>query len=158
MESIKYYTGAWVYMNGSFTKVYPKETNHRIHTSETLQYFCDDIGTPQNFNSYRSPDNCDRNSALLSLAKNRRIHLTFSDPGQSNHMWKVNIETRRLKKMHHKNTTYNKVPNGLWDFGIKYQAKMMHYFHLLRIGEYTSHFLILDNPIICGKSILKPTD
>ena len=57
-KSIIKWTGSWVYKNGSFSKFYPKEANKSIPTSETLQDFCDDIGTPKHLKSDRTLEIC----------------------------------------------------------------------------------------------------
>ena len=45
-KSITQCTGSWVYTNGSFIEVHPKEHNQSITASETLQDFYDETGTP----------------------------------------------------------------------------------------------------------------
>ena len=79
-KSITQCTGAFVYTNGTFTEVYPKETHAQIPTNQTLNDFCNDVGVPEKLKSDRAPELSGRNSAFLANAKNRGISLTFAEP------------------------------------------------------------------------------
>ena len=102
-KSISQCTGSLVYANVFLNKVHPKNMNQSISASKIIQDFFDDIGHLKHLISDREPKICVRNFAFLVLTKKRQIDLKYSDPEQSNQMWKFNIEFCKLNKWHHKN-------------------------------------------------------
>ena len=126
-KSITQCTGAWVYTNGHFTEVYPREDRTSTTASATLDEFCQDVGIPEQLKSDRAPELCGRTSEFLKNAKKKGIDLTYAEPERKNQIWKVDIEIRELKKRWHQKKKTKAVPSRLWDFGAKYTAKIMQF-------------------------------
>lgn len=124
-KSITQCTGAFVYTNGHFTEVYPKENHTSIAASTTLNDLCNDVGTPEKLKSDRAPEFCGRDSAFLKNANKRGIDLTYTEPERKNQIWKVDHEIRELKRRYQNKMKSRKVPRRLWDFGLKHTAKIL---------------------------------
>ena len=133
VKSLTQCTGAFVYTNGHFTEVYPKEDNKSISANVTLNDFCQDVGTPEKLKSDRAPEFCGRDSAFLKNAKKKGIDLTYSEPERKNQIYKVDHEIRELKRRWHEKMSKKRVPRRLWDFGLKYSAKIMQLLSLIHI-------------------------
>ena len=124
-KSITQYKGAWVYTNGALTKVYPSESNHQIPANVSLNDFCNDVGIPEKLASDRAPELYGRNTAFLANAKSKGIDLTYAEPERNNQIWRVDLEIRELNRRTHNKMVSKGVPKCLWDFGLKYSAKLM---------------------------------
>ena len=123
-RSITQCTGSFVYTNGEFTQVYPKESNTAEYANMSLNEFCADVGIPEKLKSDRAPELCGRQSAFLHNAKKKGIDLTYAEPERKNQIHKVDLEIRELKKRwHHKKKT-KQIPERVWDFGIKHSAEI----------------------------------
>ena len=66
---LAYNVVAFVLSNGTFKKVYPSESKQKMPSNMTLNYFCNDVGIPENLKSDRSPEFCGRNYEFLKYAK-----------------------------------------------------------------------------------------
>ena len=77
---ITQYRSAFVYSNGTFPEVYPKESNKSMQVEETSQEFCEEIVIPENLKSDRAPYFCGQESSYLKLAKGKRNNLTHVEP------------------------------------------------------------------------------
>lgn len=65
-KSLYQNTGAWLYTNGHFTSGYPTVTWGEV--SNTLNEFCNDVGTPAKLKSDHAPELVGRNTPFLKLA------------------------------------------------------------------------------------------
>lgn len=124
-KSISQCTGAFVYTNGHFTEVYLKENNKSSSASTTLNDFCNDVGTPEKLKSDQAPEFCGRDSKFLKNAKKKGIDLTYSEPERKGQTWRVDLAIRELKKRWHHKRKVKSVPRRMWDFGLRYTAKIM---------------------------------
>lgn len=124
-KSITQCKGAFVYTNGEFTQVYPKESNTAGHAYASLNDFCADVGIPEKLKSDRAPEFCGRESAFLKSAQKRGIELTYSEPDRKNQIYKVDLEIRELKKRWHQKKISKRVPERVWDFGLKHAAEIL---------------------------------
>ena len=104
--------------------MYPKEDNKSVSASATLNDFCNDVGTPEKLKSNRAPEFCVRDSEFLKNARKGGIDLTYSEPKQKSQIWKVDHEIKEMKKRWHSKMQSRSIPKWLWDFGLKYVAKI----------------------------------
>ena len=51
--------------------------------------------------------------------------MTYAEPERKNQIWKVDLEIREVKRRWHEKMRTRRVPKRLWDFGLKYAAKIM---------------------------------
>ena len=56
--------------------------------------------------------------------RKRGIDLTYPEPERKNQIWKVDLEIREMKRQWHEIMKTRRVPERLWDFGLKYSAKI----------------------------------
>ena len=90
-KSITQCKGAFVYSNGTYPEVYPKEDNKMGSAAETLQSFCHDVGVPERLKSDRAPELCGRQSEFAKLAKRKRIDLSYAEPERATQIYQVDI-------------------------------------------------------------------
>ena len=124
-KSLTQCTGAFVYSNGTFTKIYPTETHNAADAAQTLREFCSDVGIPEKLKSDRAPELCGRKSEFRKVAQKNGIDLTYAEPERKNQIWKLDLELRELKKRWHNKRRQKGAPNRLWDFGVKHQSQIM---------------------------------
>ena len=141
-KSITQCKGAFVYSNGTYPEVYPKENNKMGSAAETLQSFCHDVGVPEKLKSDRAPELCGRQSEYAKLAKSKRIDLSYAEPERATQIYQVDIAIRELKKRWHQKMVSKSVPKRLWDFGIKHAAKVMQMIPSRRLNNRTPYEVV----------------
>ncbi|KAL7477966.1 hypothetical protein ACHAW6_003753 [Cyclotella cf. meneghiniana] len=90
-KSLNQNTGAWVFTNGNFSKVYP--------VTSALDLLCDDIGIPEKLKMDRAPELIGRGTDFYKLAKKRHIGLDYAKPECHNQIAPVDTEMRELKSV-----------------------------------------------------------
>jgi len=101
VKSLSQNTGAFVFTNGRYTEVYPKESHTHTSAAEALDEFIQDVGIPVNLRTDMASEFTGRNSEFVKLARKWSIRLTYQEAGQSNQLWYVDLEIRELKKRWH---------------------------------------------------------
>ena len=129
--------GAYVMTNGSFTSVFPAESEKNDQARDCLQKFIEEVGTPTDLKTDRATALTNKNSAFLKLLRKEVISHRFSEPGRSNQMYAINLEIRELKKRYHKKMRESNVPKRLWDYGIKHAARIGNYISKRRLDDRT---------------------
>ena len=84
--------GAYVMTNGTFTEVYPAETNRNENAKDSLQRFIQDVGVPRDLKTDQGTELCGVNSAFRKLVNKRDIRHQPAERGRSNQMYAVNLE------------------------------------------------------------------
>jgi hypothetical protein len=87
--------------------------------------FCTNVGTPEKLKSDRAPELIGRNSEFYTLARKKRIDLSYAEPERKNQIWPVDLEIRELKKQVRNKMVCNNVPSRMWDVALSHQAKLM---------------------------------
>lgn len=125
VKSITQCKGAFVYSNGTYAEIYPKEDNTQVSAAATLQDFCRDVGVPETLKSDRAQEFCGRDSEFKKLTRKKGIDMSYAEPGREGQVYRVDISIRELKKRWHQKMTSKNVPKRLWDFGIRHAAHVM---------------------------------
>ena len=141
-KSITQCKGAFVYSNGTYPEMYPKEDNKMGSAKETLQSFCHDVGVPEKLKSDRAPELCGRQSEYAKFAKSKGIDLSYAEPERATQIYQVDIAIRELKKRWHQKMVSKSVPKRLWDFGIKHAAKVMQMIPSRRLNNRTPYEVV----------------
>ena len=118
-------TGTFVYSNGTFTEVYPSESNTAEMAAISLKEFCEDVGVSENLKRDRAPEFCGRQSQFRQMVQKKGIELTHAKPERKNQIYKVDIELRELRKRWHNKMRSKGVLQRLWDFGLKHLSKII---------------------------------
>ena len=96
-----------------------------MQAEETLRDLCEDIGIPKNHKNDRAPEFCGRESSYLKLAKGKRINLTYAEPENYNEIYNFKFSIRDIRKRWHHKMVSKNCPRRVWDFGLKYAAKVI---------------------------------
>ena len=136
-RSIDGCSGAFVYSDGIFPIVYPKETKNQVDAKDSLQSFCQDVGTPAMLKSDLEPEFSGRRSDFGALIRREGITMSHKEKGRENQVWQVDQSIRELKKRWHTLMIEKGVPKRLWSFGIKYCAEIMQRIPSRRLGNRT---------------------
>jgi len=142
VKSVDQAKGAFVYSDGAYPEVYPKEDHKQGSAAESLRSFCDDVGIPQRLKSDLASEFVGRNSEFSKLAKKKDIALSYAEHGREHQIWQVDVTIRELKKRWHKDMIEKKVPRRLWSYGIKYAAKVMQILPSRRLNNRTPYEVV----------------
>ena len=92
-----------------------------------MQRLFTDVGVPIKLKSDMTDSFEGRHTEFQKELKRQSITHTFDESERKNHVWKVDIYIRELKKRwHHKMVTKNN-PKSIWCFVIEQKSKMMHF-------------------------------
>lgn len=116
--------GAFIYSNGTFTEVYPSESNKQAPATTSLREFCEDVGVPEKLKSDRAPEFCGRNTEYHKVARRKGINLTYAEPERKNQISPIDVEIRELRKRTNNKLRTKRAPRRLWDYCAKHQAKL----------------------------------
>lgn len=121
VKSLAQNKGAFVFSNGTYTEVYPCESNNQELANLSLIDFCNDVGVPERLKSDRAPEFCGRGTQFWKTAKRKGCDVTYAEPERKNQIAPVDNEIGELRRRTHNRLL--KVPRRLWDFCLVYEAK-----------------------------------
>ena len=133
-KSLAQNIGAFVFTNGTFTEVYPAESNKQAPANMSLNDFCNDVGEPHKLKSDRAPEFCGRSTQFLHNAKKRGIDLTYSEPERKNQISPLDVEVREIRKRTHNKLKTKNAPRRVWDYCLAHQSKMRQFLPRNQLG------------------------
>ena len=132
-------------LNGNLAAIYPSASKGDLDSTESLQRFTEEIGIPANLKCDMAAAFVGRHTDFQRLVQQLGINLTYAEPYRHNQLQQVDVAIQELKQKWCNKMGSRNVPRQLWCFGLKHQARLMHF--ILR-----GHNERAGNEMITGKT------
>jgi len=123
VKSLNGNTGAQVYTNGKFSKVFPIPSRSMI--GKTLTDMSDDVGIPDVLTTDGASEMTGRHTEFVREANRLKVKLLTTEQGRKNQNYAAEREIGELKKRWKHRMNKKRVPKRLWDYGLVYEAEIL---------------------------------
>ena len=114
---------AQVFMNGTFTAVYPILS--KSHVGDSLQELINDVGIPDWLYADLAAEHTATNTEFQQQAHKFHIQMHYAEKGRKNQNHRAEGEIGILKTRWKNRMAAKGVPSRLWDYGLVYESEIL---------------------------------
>ncbi len=107
--------------------IYTSASKGDLDSTESLRHFTEEIGIPANLKYDMAAAFVGRHTDFQRLVQRLGINLTYAEPYRHNQLQQVDVAIQELKQKWCNKMGSRNVPRQLWCFGLKHQARLMHF-------------------------------
>ena len=125
VKSLAGYTCAQVITNGTYTRVYPMESEASLNIANALSEFFDDVGIPETLICDLASEQTGKKTEVMKLVRRHNIRMLPAEKSRGiTQNSKAESEIREVKTKWKVRMRECQVPSRLWDYGLVYISEI----------------------------------